>query len=101
MDLSSVENKRAALLYFYHDGCGPCRTLRPKVEQLLQEEFPNMELVLVNGPEQRLLAAQFNVFAHPTLIGFFEGKEFFRKSKYVSVQELREAIQRPYALAFD
>lgn len=90
----------AALLYFYHDECPPCRTLRPKVEQFLTTRFPEMQLVLVNGLSLVATAMQWQVYSFPTMIGFFEGKEYFRKSKFVSLIELEQAIDRPYQLLF-
>lgn len=90
----------AVLLYFFHDHCPPCKSLRPKVQTLLEHTFPDMLLVMVDGIQHPAISAKFNVFGFPTLIGLFEGKEFFRKSKYVSVPELSEAIERPYRLLF-
>lgn len=90
----------AVLLYFFHDHCPPCKSLRPKVQTLLENVYPDMQLVLVDGTDHPALSARFSVFGFPTLIGLFEGKEFFRKSKYVSIPELSEAIERPYRLLF-
>ncbi len=88
----------AVMVFFYNDHCPPCISLRPKVQTLLENAFPEMQLVLVDGLQHPALSAKLNVFGFPTLIGFFEGKEFFRKSKYVSVSELSQAIERPYRL---
>ncbi|MEM0996392.1 MAG: thioredoxin family protein [Bacteroidota bacterium] len=98
--LRAVVNAPAVLLYFYHDHCAPCRALRPKVETLLHTQFSEMQLVYVNGMEHRNLSARWQVFGFPTLVGLFEGKEYFRKSKFISLAELSEAIARPYRLRF-
>jgi thioredoxin-like negative regulator of GroEL len=90
----------AVLLYFFHDQCPPCQSLRPKVKTLLENAFPDMQLVLVDSFQHPEITATFNVFGFPTLLGFFEGKEFFRKSKYVSIPELSQVIERPYRLLF-
>ncbi len=47
------------------------------------------------------LAGEFQVFANPTLLVFFEGKEYIRKSKYVSLPELEKEIGRLYNLVFE
>ncbi|MBE0641653.1 MAG: thioredoxin family protein [Bacteroidales bacterium] len=90
----------AVMLYFYNDHCAPCISLRPKVEYLLEQEFPMLKLVLVNGESEAMTSAAFGVFSHPTLIIFFEGKEYIRESKYVSIGQLDRAIRRPYDLLF-
>jgi thioredoxin 1 len=99
-ELAAAVQAPAVLLYFYHDHCPPCRVLRPKVEQLIASSFPEMKLLYVNGLEHPAITASYQVFGFPTLVGFFEGKEYFRKSKFVSIPELSEAIGRPYRLLF-
>jgi hypothetical protein len=47
------------------------------------------------------LAGEFHVFANPTLLVFFEGKEYIRKSKYVSIPELQSEIGRLYGMIFE
>ena len=88
------------LVYFYNDGCAPCISLRPKVEQLMLENFPKMDLVYVNGAGFPELVAEFQAFSFPVLIIFFEGKEFRRYSKYVSISELSETIGRIYNIFY-
>jgi thioredoxin-like negative regulator of GroEL len=100
-DLQHILNEEnAVLLYFYSDHCAPCLSLRPKVESLLENEFPQMKLILVNGETQAETAAGFGVFSFPTLIIFFQGKEYFRESKYVSLGQLDRAIRRPYDMLY-
>ncbi len=95
-----IEKSQALLLYFYHDQCAPCISLRPKVEQLVHEEFPLMHLEKIDSLKYQQIAASFGVFSYPTLVLYFEGNEHQRYSKYVSIQQLHEAIDRPYELIF-
>ena len=94
-DLPSV------LLYFYSDNCAPCLSLRPKVADLVFDRFPNVRLGLINGEKDPLITASFRVFAFPTLILFFEGKEHYRGSKYLAIPQLAETINKPYTLLFE
>jgi len=66
--------------------------------QALANEYPaigryHADLALT--PE---LAAQFQVFSAPTIIVFFEGREFIRKGRAMSVAGLLQEIKRPYEL---
>jgi thioredoxin-like negative regulator of GroEL len=97
----SIKDAKALLVYFYSDQCAPCISLRPKVEQLLKEDYPEMKLQLINSQSYPEITASFSVFAFTTLILFFEGREQQRFSKYVSIQQLHETIGRPYSLIFD
>ncbi|MDA3942540.1 MAG: thioredoxin family protein [Bacteroidetes bacterium] len=108
MNLSDTEQIKAhfkqsaaALIYFYSDRCSPCISLRPKVEKLLQESFPEMKLIYVDSEKQPEIAAYFGVFSNPTLLLYFDGHEHQRLSKYVSIAQLSEAIDRPYHLLLD
>lgn len=91
----------ALLVYFYSDRCAPCISLRPKVEKLLQESFPEMKLIFIDSEKQPEIAAHHGVFANPTLLLFFDGHEHQRLSKYVSISQLSEVIERPYHLLID
>ena len=96
-----IEKENAVLLYFYNDDCAPCITLRPKVEQLITNSFPKMKLIFINSKSDLLIPATFQVYANPTLLLFFEGKEYQRFSKFVSMTELENTIRRYYSLLFD
>ena len=95
-----VNQQTAVIVYFYNDDCPPCISLRPKVENLIKSTFPKMKLIWVNSKMHPEIPANYNVFANPTMLVFFEGKEFRRFSKYVSISELEQAIDRYYKLVF-
>jgi thioredoxin-like negative regulator of GroEL len=95
-----ISDEIGVLVYFYNDDCPPCVSLRPKVESMASERFPKMKLVWVNSKTNPEIPAYYGVFANPTILVFFEGKEFKRFSKYVSINELERAIERYYSLAF-
>jgi len=104
MDINVIKNivaeKTAILLYFYNDNCAPCKILRPKVQDLIESDFPAMEFCLINAEKSMEVATEFGVFASPTILVFFEGKEFIRESNNVSIGELHIKIARYYNLIF-
>jgi thioredoxin-like negative regulator of GroEL len=97
---SNIKQNAAMMLYFYNDHCAPCLSLRPKVDELAKQKFPEMKLAFINSEGNESITAQYGVFSNPTIIVFFEGKEYKRFSKYISTSELEEAIDRPYQLLF-
>ncbi len=96
-----VKDKMASMLYFYSDHCAPCLSLRPKVIKMVKDEFPEIELAFVNSEKYPDLPAQYNVFSNPTLILFFDGREYRRESKYISISQLTAEIERPYQMIFE
>jgi len=99
--VSVIEKEPALLLYFYSDRCAPCISLRPKVIDLIQNDFPKVSLYFINSEKHPEIAASFNSFSNPTLILFFDGREYRRMSKYISIPQLAGEIARPYSMIFD
>ena len=96
-----IKSEIALLLYFYNDDCPPCFSLRPKVETLINNEFPKMKLNWINSKKYPEMPAQYHVFANPAILVFFEGKEYKRFSKYISTDEMYHSIKRVYDLLFE
>ncbi len=95
-----VADKQALLAWFSTTDCNVCKVLKPKVMELILSEFPEISLVYVETSQQPEIAAQNRIFAVPTLIVYFAGKEFIRKSRNFGLNELRQELQRPYNLMF-
>lgn len=95
-----VAHTPGLVLYFKNDMCAPCMALRPKVEELVQLQFPKMEFLIVDTVEQPLLSSTYNVYANPTILVFFEGREYIRKSKYIGTSELEQEMDRLYQMVF-
>ncbi|MCU4155008.1 thioredoxin family protein [Carboxylicivirga sp. A043] len=92
---------KPVLKYFSHQRCNVCKVLKPKVQQMLTEKFPKMSFEYVDIEEQPAVAAENQVFTVPTLLIFFEGKEYYRFARNVSLGQLIDAIERPYQMLFE
>lgn len=91
----------AFMLYFYNDICGVCQVLWPKVEALMEEEFPKIKLIRVHANESLELAGQLQMLSVPGMLLFLDGREHLRANGMISLGELREKIARPYGLLFE
>jgi thioredoxin 1 len=96
-----VTGNTAAALYFAGVNCGVCHVLEPKLRAMLRESFPQIIFARVATEQAVELAAQQRVFAVPTLLIFFEGRESFRYARNFSIGEVERDIARPYSLLFD
>jgi thioredoxin 1 len=96
-----IESNDAALFYFSHEQCNVCKVLKPKVANVLENDFPKIELFYCDTVKSPELAAQNSVFAVPTLLVYFGGRETIRKSRNVGIEELRKEIERPYQIIFE
>lgn len=96
-----IQHEPAVLLYFYNDHCAPCLSLRPKVIDLIRAKYKNIKLRFINSEKHPEFSSEFGVYENPVLILFFDGKESYRGSKYISVAELENKIKRPYDIIFN
>ncbi len=104
MNLESLRNliadETAIAVYFSSPNCGVCHALLPKVEHMFSERFPMAKLVLIQTEKSPEICGAFGVFSAPTLVVFFEGKEFLRKVRNMGIDEIRKKIERPYKIIF-
>ena len=96
-----TEKEDAVLIYFSHEQCNVCKVLKPKIAEILKNNFPKMKMFYADTVKIPEIAGQNNVFTVPTIICFFGGKETFRKSRNIGIKELEDHIQRPYNMVFE
>jgi len=70
-----------------------CKSLLPKVKKLIGN-YPEVDFIYVDTKTQPLIAGQNLIFTVPTLIFFSRGKELQRFSRFVSITDLRNFIER-------
>ena len=83
-----IEIKEAVLFYFSHEQCNVCKVLKPKVEELIEEYFPKIELFYCDTVKYPEIAAQNSIFAVPTLKVYFAGRETIKKSRNLGIEEI-------------
>ncbi len=100
-ELERLKSSEAALLiYFSADNCNVCKSLKPKVESIIHQEFPKMKMVYAKTDELPETAGQNRIFTIPSVLVFFDGRETIRKIRNFSLQELVQTIRKPYSLIF-
>jgi thioredoxin 1 len=95
-----LQQNSSVMVYFYHAKCGVCKTLFPKVKDLIEKEFPKMEFLVLDAEQNLKIAAQLRMLTVPGIVVFFEGKEFFRANGLVSLADLENKIERYYSLMY-
>jgi thiol-disulfide isomerase/thioredoxin len=95
-----ISKNPAVLAYFSTVDCNVCKVLKPKVEALFENEFPEFKLCYIETNRQPEVAAQNRIFSVPTIVIYFEGKEFVRKNRSFGIDELKKEVSRPYSILF-
>lgn len=101
MAKSQLIENQAVAIYFTSPECNVCKVLKPKVRELVEQKFPEMVLYFINIAEDPKTAAEFQVFTVPVILIYFEGREYIRKVRNISLIELEKEITRPYGLLFE
>lgn len=63
----SFKGENPAIIDFYADWCGPCKTIAPILEEL-DTEYENVDFYKVNTEEQTELAATFGIQSIPSIL---------------------------------
>ena len=95
-----VSGNDPRLIYFSHHHCNVCKVLKPKIAELIGNNFPGILLFYVNTKEHPEMAGQFSVFTVPTILVFFEGREYIRESRHVSLASFEERLDKLYRIYY-
>ncbi len=97
----SINKNNVSITYFSHEKCSVCHVLLPKIQDLIQTQFPKARLYYCNTVTAPEIAAQNRVFTVPSVKIFVEGKEYLSFSRNMGISQLQEAIERPYKMIFE
>ena len=95
---NSINTGKPVLIYFSGENCSVCKVLKPKIEEEISKNFPLFDLLEVQTDIHKEITSHFTVFSIPTMLVFFDKKEFFRRGRNISVSMFMEEIKRPYNL---
>ena len=99
--LNLIQQNGAVLFYCSTPSCGVCKSLKPKVIELVQSHFPNLPMYYVDIdaiPEAR---GQLSVYSVPAVLVYFKGKELIREARNFGIMELGAKIDRYCNMIFE
>ncbi len=95
---TTVKDNLAVILYFSAPTCNVCHALKPKLFDAIETNFKEFKIISIDVSIEQDIAAHYSVFAIPTVLVFLDGREFLRKSRHMSVDEVVREIRRPYEI---
>lgn len=100
MNLEEIQNiireEIGVVLYFSGEDCSVCHSLRPKIKDMSDKNFPQIKQIYIDAKENIEISSHFQVFSIPTIIIFMDGREFRREGRLVSIHQLTNELKRPY-----
>lgn len=98
---NEIQSNDAVMVYFSGENCGVCKVMQPKIKKLFRKQFPKVKQIFIKADNSQKTAAQYNVLTIPTVIVFFEAKEFIRQSRHISCDQIEQQLNRTYNLFFN
>lgn len=89
-----INGSTPVLVDFSAEWCGPCRMMKPILEQLHQRMGDTVRILKIDIDRSPAAANAYNVQSVPTLIVFQLGKALWRQSGVVQAAQLQQIIEQ-------
>jgi thioredoxin-like negative regulator of GroEL len=96
-----IKSNPVCVVYFSTPGCNVCKVLKPKLKELLAEDFPKVKFGYVDLNSSREIVGQLTIFTAPTIIFFVEGSEALRESRNINFQQMYDRLSRVYNMIYE
>ena len=82
------------LVDFFAEWCGPCKMMKPVLEELKEELGRSVRIVKIDVDKKQGIAARYRIQSVPTLILFRGGEMLWRASGVQQKSELKGIISQ-------
>ena len=89
----TIKDNRLCLFFIKAPDCGVCNVMLDKGEKIA-DVFPSLCSLYTDIIEEPLIASHFLVYSGPTVLLLMDGKEVYRASQFIDLEELKYNINR-------
>ena len=90
-DKEVLESEKKVLVDFNASWCGPCKMIKPILEEVLSNN-DSIKIVSINVDDESELAEKYNIFSIPCLVLFNQGIEIKRNVGLISKDDIENMI---------
>jgi thioredoxin 1 len=89
-----INNSTPVLVDFTAEWCGPCKMMKPVLEQLHKQMGDKIRILKIDIDKSPAAADTYQVQSVPTLILFQNGEVLWRKSGVLQATQLEKIIEQ-------
>ena len=89
-----IQSNVPALVGFFAEWCGPCKTMKPILEELKRKTGDSLVILKIDIDKSPQAASAYKIQGVPTLILFKQGQIKWRQSGVVSLHEVAKIVQQ-------
>lgn len=89
-----LENQQPVLVDFYATWCGPCKMMKPTIEQIANDYHGKAKVVRIDVDANPELAKKYHIEALPTFLLFSQGKVVATNVGFTTKEKLLASVDQ-------